>query len=111
MRDEGVAIATRVYLHTYLSWFIIAHCRRAWRIVDAREGPRRISETVSDRICIRGDGGRVRLRALLIAVSHCSVAWFARFSDYSIPLRGREEIEGKSDRARNVASYVMRLLS
>ena len=67
---ENIAIAD-VYLLSYLSRFIISHCRRSRRIVDAREGPRRISKTVSDRICIE-NAGCIRLQALLIAVSHCS---------------------------------------
>jgi hypothetical protein len=107
--SKGVAIATRVYLHSYLSWFIIAHCRRAWRIVDAREGPRRISETVSDRICIGSDRGRVRLRALLIAVAHCSRGLVCPFLGLQgcIPPRERVKIEGRSNRARNVASMCL----
>jgi len=112
--SKGVAIARRVYLHSYLSWFIIAHCRRAWRIVDAREGPRRISETVSDRICIGSDGGRVRLRALLIAVSHCSrglVCPFLGLQGY-IPARERVKIEGEvaPETLRRCVSYIMRFL-
>lgn len=44
------------------------------RIVGGRGGPRRISKTVSDRICIYRPGcvSGIRLQALLIAVPHCS---------------------------------------
>lgn len=71
------AVIEGAYLLSYLSRFIISHCRRepahCWR---AREGPRRISKTVSDRICIE-NAERTRAVHPITGPINCGLSLFS----------------------------------